>query len=382
VNAKQIDIEALLRWAPPHGVLSIYLDIDPADRSEGWHTELRNGLAAVREEAADEDHDSRLAVEATTGRVLEGLVAERSHEEGRARIGFVEIARKGGRETWHPLQPSPPWTGVLRHARPFLLPLIAMLDEGAPRGVAVLSAERVRLLEWSLQHTEELESFEVTLLSGDWRERKAQRPSDPAHVHGTKASGKDQYGQRLEENRRRFLREIAGRAAEEAKRRHWEELLVCGPEPLADEFTGHIDAGLRALPADSHDLISEPAAKIGSRIEQYVARLNHDRELALVERVEAAAHAADNRAALGPQETLETLLEGRVEHVLLDGERDYRTRPLDQDLAYEPTEHGGLPLVERLVELALSTSARLTPVEGEAAERLERHGGVAGLLRY
>jgi hypothetical protein len=376
------DVESLLGWAPQHGVLSVYLDIDPADRGEGWHTVLRNGLAEAREDAADEDHESRLALEATSERVLERFGAELSHEEGRARVGVVEISRKGGREIWHALQPSPPWTGVVRDARPFLLPLIAMLDEGEARGVAVLSAERVRLLEWSLQHTEELQSFEVTLLSGDWRERKAQRSSDPAHIHGAKASGKDQYGQRLDENRKRFLKETAGKAAEEAKRRGWTELLVCGPEPLADEFTGHIDAGVRAQPVDSHDLISEPVAKIGTRVEQCVATLNRDRELALIERVEAAAHAADNRAALGPQETLESLLEGRVEHVVLDGERDYRARPLDPDLAYEPSEHGGLALVERLVELALSTSARLTPVEGEAAERLERHGGVAGLLRY
>jgi hypothetical protein len=382
VNAQRIDTQSLLGWAPPQGLLSIYLDIDPADRGDGWHTELRNGLAGARDEAVDEDHESRLALEATTERVLERLGVERPREEGRARVGFVEIARKGGRETWHSLQPAPPWTGVVRSARPFLLPLIAMLDEGEPRGVAVLSAERVRLLEWSLEHTEELESFEVTLLSGDWRERKAQRSADPAHMHGASASGKDQYGQRLDENRRRFLKEIAGRAAEEAKRRDWAELLVCGPEPLADEFAGHIDAGLKPQSVDSHDLISEPVSKIGGRIGQFVAALNRDRELALVERVEAAAHAPDNRAALGPQETLESLLEGRVEHVLLDGGRDYRSRPLDQDLAYEPSEHGDLPLVERMVELALSTSARLTPVEGEAAERLERHGGVAGLLRY
>jgi stalled ribosome rescue protein Dom34 len=35
-----------------------------------------------------------------------------------------------------------------------------------------------------------------------------------------------------------------------------------------------------------------------------------------------------------------------------------------------------------MVEQALRTSASVTPVEGEAAEVLREHGGVAALLRY
>jgi hypothetical protein len=35
-----------------------------------------------------------------------------------------------------------------------------------------------------------------------------------------------------------------------------------------------------------------------------------------------------------------------------------------------------------MIELALRTSADVTPVGGEGAETLDEHGGVAALLRY
>ena len=41
-----------------------------------------------------------------------------------------------------------------------------------------------------------------------------------------------------------------------------------------------------------------------------------------------------------------------------------------------------MPLIERMIELALSTSAAITPVEGESAESLDEQGGVIALLRY
>lgn len=41
-----------------------------------------------------------------------------------------------------------------------------------------------------------------------------------------------------------------------------------------------------------------------------------------------------------------------------------------------------LPLAERMVELALTTSATITPLEDDAGEELDEHGGVAALLRY
>jgi hypothetical protein len=362
-----IDIRKLLEFAPEMGVLSVYVDLDPGDRGEPWRTELRNGLRHSREAAAEEDHEIRVAVEATVDRIAEHFETGIDPDGGRARIGFVEVARKEGREFWHSLQPEPPWKGVVRNSRPFVLPLIAMLDEGRARGVAVLSSERVRLLEWSLQGTGEIEEYQRAETSPG-RERTAP---DAERLQGSP----------LEAHVVRFLKDVAGSLRDRMAAHGWAELLLIGPQPLCEEVTKQLpNLDLQAI--DHHDLISERTAQIGERAAERIAQLNQEREVGLVERVEAAVHAADGNGALGPQETLETLMEGRVEHLVLDADRDYTRRPLEQDLAYAAEDHGGLPLVDRLIELAYATSARVTPVEGEAAERLERHGGAAALLRF
>src|SRR4051794_11684615 len=51
VSPEPVDIQELLSFAPPLGVLSVYVDLDPGDRGEAWRIELRNGLAEARDSA-------------------------------------------------------------------------------------------------------------------------------------------------------------------------------------------------------------------------------------------------------------------------------------------------------------------------------------------
>jgi hypothetical protein len=83
-------VRELLGWRPSGGVFSVYLDVDPADRSESWRVRARNGA----EEAAgglpqEAPRETRLGVEATAPRI-ESLVAAAVHElEPRGVVGFV-----------------------------------------------------------------------------------------------------------------------------------------------------------------------------------------------------------------------------------------------------------------------------------------------------
>ena len=54
-----------------------------------------------------------------------------------------------------------------------------------------------------------------------------------------------------------------------------------------------------------------------------------------------SAYSGKERGSLGPQETLEALGQGRVEHLLFDAERDYRGHGIEESLSY-----GGPPLVK------------------------------------
>jgi hypothetical protein len=70
-----------------------------------------------------------------------------------------------------------------------------------------------------------------------------------------------------------------------------------------------------------------------------------------------------------------------VEQLVLDGAREYSADALREALGVEGAR-ADAPPAELLVEKAIRTGATVTPVEGEAAERLAEHGGVAAILRY
>jgi hypothetical protein len=241
-------------------------------------------------------------------------------------------------------------------------PLIAILDLGLPLGVAAISAERVRLLEWNLGRTEELENREFEYFGRDWRERKAPVSSDPGAAQGVSSAGRDQHDQRLEANRERFAHEAGGLAREPARERGWSELLAFGDERYLRPFERGFSEQCEVRHVDSSDLISQPTGQIDERLNEIVPALRRERQRALVERVKDAAY-SDGKGSLGKQETLQSLEQGRVEHLLYDARLDESE-------------------IERMVQLALSTSASLTPIEPEVADALAEQEGVAALLRY
>jgi stalled ribosome rescue protein Dom34 len=106
--------------------------------------------------------------------------------------------------------------------------------------------------------------------------------------------------------------------------------------------------------------------------------LNRDRERALVERIKNAAFAKDRGGALGPVETMQALEQGRVEHLVYDSDHFY---PPPGRTGHGEAPDGATP-IERMVELAVATSAKITPVEGDSADELDEQDGVAALLRY
>ena len=114
---------------------------------------------------------------------------------------------------------------------------------------------------------------------------------------------------------------------------------------------------------------------IERRIEGLLPELNRSREEEVIERIKEAAY-AEGRSSLGVEETFQALTEGRVEHLIYDADRDYAAVELDPVAA---SGLDGKPLIERMVELALSSGAEITPVEGESAQELAQQGGVAAL---
>src|SRR3954447_9969018 len=350
-------------WRPPLGVLSVYLGFDPADRGGAWRTELRNALDAVLDRHKEAEHSLRVALRATAKRLLDRFEDGDLRPPPRGEAGFVEVAEKEGVEHWWGTGAPPVADACAEYApEPVVAPLIALVCRGGARGVAVVSAERVRLLRCLGGALEELEDWELSLFSLDWRERKSQSTNNPARAQGVSASGHDQYGERLEHNRQRFLGEcgeLAGRVLEE---NGIGEAIVFGPAKDAESFEhGFAAAKSKVVRGGDADLISTPTGKLHDVVTKAIDRIDGERARAVVERALGEAKGG-SRGSAGIQETKEALAEGRVDHLVLDG-------ALDGDL-------------ESLLRAAFAGSSQVTIVRDELAQPLTEAEGVAAILRY
>ena len=354
------DARHLTEWAPPLGVVSVYLRLDPSDRGGAWRTELHNGLSSVLDRGGL-DHQAAAALRATAERIDERFA---NHERGlsRGEIGFVEVAAKPGAERWWSTHLAVDSAATAAFdERPLVAPLVCLLERGAPRGVALLSAERVRVLEWAPGHLEELHSWELSVFSGDWRERKAPRVVDPAHGQAVSSSGRDQFDSRLEENRHRFLGECSRLAARLTSERGWRQLLLFGAAEHRRELCQGLPSPGLAVEAGDADLISEPPGSLEEPIAMVVERLDAERDRELTERVLDETRGG-TRGTAGRQETEAAMVETRVECLVLDATRAGAS--------------------ESLVRSALASGATVAAVAGAAAELLAPVEGVAALLRY
>jgi hypothetical protein len=110
------------------------------------------------------------------------------------------------------------------------------------------------------------------------------------------------------------------------------------------------------------------------------------REQRLLEQIRDAGQAG----ALGPSEVVAALNLGRVAHLVYDPEVRYAGSVGVDGALYADAEigPGGEPatpeprLTERLVERALATAARVSPVEGAAHGVLREAAGIGALLRW
>jgi len=358
-------LQQLLDWRPKLGVISLYLSIDPAQRREPWRVTLRNRLDQIAREEPDA-HERRPALEATAERIKNHFPEEKP-PSGRCQIGFCEVTQKEGRDVWISVQMSREETEIVYRDRPHLTPLLELLDEGAPVGVLAVSAERVRLHEWALGRLSDIQDWEAVLFMPEWRERKAPTTPDPVRMQGTSSSGHDQFDQRLDANLGRFLEQVGGLVAREAESRRWRRLIALGDAHQVDLIRRGAKQVQIEIADEANVISSNDRGRLIDRVEAAVREASRRRELELVKGALDAALTPAGRGALGLAETERSLTEGRVRHLLVDAEAP------EEDLAR---------LEDDLVARALRTSADVTPVEGEAAEILREHGGVAALLRY
>jgi hypothetical protein len=302
---------------------------------------------------------STTALRALAKRITERFEDGDHRPPPRGAAGFIEVAEKNGEEHWWGTGAAPQASACVELGeRPALAPLVDLACRGEQRGIAIVSLERVRLLLYAEGELSEIADWELEILSLDWRERKAR--TDGAG-HGA-SSGKDEYGDRLDHNRHKFLGEAGGMVGRELEERGIGKALAFGPTVDLEAFEAGANAPkVKLSRAGQEDLISTPLGKLHETVAAAVENADADRESRLVAEVLEEVRGG-SRGASGLQDVGEAVAEGRVERLVLDAGLGSHS--------------------EALVRGALAVSAKITVVHGAAAEALAPAEGAAALLRY
>lgn len=388
------DQDALVRLSRRRGVagmLSVYatadLTADPGLRAVA--IDLKNRLAELERNVATEGPPERAqALRATLERLapeLERLTSPQEH--GRGRALFAPVGDEGEVIRFASQLPLP--TRVVLDDGPFLHPLLELADEGRPTGVALASQQEARLLEWRLGELRELERIESEAVEAP-HERSGPVGSSPTGHGGSPEL--EQRRAREEQRLRRLVELAATAAARHAAELGWERVLVSGGERLTEPLAAALGAAADVeVVRDGRMLTERDQGRLAAVVTARLREHHRDFEARLAREVRAAAlAAAGNAAALGLSEVAEALNEGRVRHLIYDPGVRYRGL-VGADGRLRAVGEGGpgdgrlvteTRLTERLVERALETGARVSPIEGASADALAEADGIAALLRW
>lgn len=274
----------------------------------------------------------------------------------------------------------------VRWGEPGVAPLMLALDEYEDYGVFLLDREKFRFLVTALGEIEEVVESQNPLNTAGWRELTIS----PASAMPRGGSSKDDFEDRVEENTRRFYREMVESIRREVQRQGLDRLILAGPGERAAELRTVLPGELRErVVGEVHVPADAPEGEVLERISAARRRAEDDRETELLEK-------ARERGVRGVRNTLEALQEGRVYHLLVAWNLGGEVRWSDEDglalpegssleSSYSGTPTRTRPLMDVLVDLAGARSARIefAREESEAYEALRgEFGGVAGLTRF
>jgi len=367
---------AVLR--PGAHVLSVYVRTDPRDLANtaatpGWLVELRNRL---RELPDEEPRDRRLSLRELRERVEREVLALQPRERARGLAWF--LTSDGTLDRRFVLQLPPRSTLVRWDDRPFVSPLIDVVDRGRPTGLMLVGAEAVRLLHWRDGRVEEPEHSLYELERRNWRDYDAY-----VGHRGRSAGGMHvaTFDQRVGEWRQQFLNDAAAATAEQLTALGWDRVVVAGERRIADGFSHQLPEPVRSrviATVETNLLWEEPAAA-ALRLEHVMDEAWRREADLLVER--AVQVAPEGGAALGWADVLASLVQHRVEHLVFAVD----AHPDPALLAPHVREALGEPavdlLVERAVEHAVTSAAAVTTVPHDIPV-LRQAGGAVATLRY
>ncbi|MEU4510146.1 VLRF1 family aeRF1-type release factor [Nonomuraea wenchangensis] len=363
---EQAGLRELAAFGDEVGVLSLYTTMEPG--TQAGRTRLRNEIAALRQELAAGSDEERARLVGVRLDLLEPRIDELLDPAGPGlgRALFAQVAGDEVRTEWVQL-PVGDLAVLKGHA--YLLPLVTAVQGDRPAGVVRVGRDGVRLFDCRYGLAEELEPVLFNLAGA------GSSGSGSATLSRLSRSGihPDRFDQRVEEHLARFLRESAPQVATQARRLGWETVLLVG-DPRDTSVLSE------ALPMDGEvvqvDAVLDPAlspSEVLEFVRPALEEVRVRRDTALAVRARDLALSGGN-GAVGLDDILSLLRQGRVEHLLLDDAGGWKAAP-PEPVAPEELE-------EEMIELAFEHGGEVTMLEGRAAGELAEAGGVAAMLRW
>jgi hypothetical protein len=367
-------------------VLSVLLRTDPRDAANTrhaprWQVALRTALqditAWVEEHAAREERLALRGLQLEAQRELAGLPAE---QRGRGIAWFVSPDRQLDRR--FTLQLPPSRDSVRWDARPFVSPLVELVDRGRPVALVLIALDSVRLLTWEGGRVTEPVRSVYDLELGDWRDYAGYAAANPARAQQT-ATHVEFYEHRVEAWRKRFYKKTGVALGDRLRDLGFSRIVLAAESGLADEFAqllpDHLAREVIGEPATN--LMQEEPADIGERLEPSIRQAWLSSARAALEKTVNAAHAG-LPAVLGPDETLQALEARRVDLLTIDPDYPYSVAQLGPAAVASLRTPRDDMVAECAVELALAAGAQVTAMPVAHAEQLDAAMGMAATLRY
>ena len=385
----------LLDLEDPVGVLTVTAGFVPGTDGDqdatriDLHNQLKDAQARLDEQGRTDRARALDKVASQLGDDLDGMLSPRS--SGRGRVLVVGLS-DGDRR--HLSVQVPFENRVVVDDRAFVRPLVAAIDEGRPAGIVVGTRNGARVLEWTLGGTRQLADLDFELTDAQLADYRGG-PVEPNPSRGQQtASHRERFDDRVDENRHRFLKEVAATVASMTQERRWDRVVVAGSDRIRDELAQLLDGhnGHEVLSAGDSTWDGLSEGRIAQEAWPLLREVHRTREQRLVDHAVEVANSG-GAAALGPRRVCDAANVGRIDHLLFTSDAELVGQVAEDGTLHDDV-HGaaaqaGLQmtrephLVERLVEKVLSMGGRVTRIDGaEAGQSLATHQGLAALLRW
>jgi|CXWL01.1.fsa_nt_gi peptide chain release factor subunit 1 len=365
-------VRELAHYDSDEGVLSVYLDLDPALAvREGYEAVLMDLWKPLRALQHDDRVRSRLEYE------IAGITEEvRSWSEAPGRAIVMFLSGPGGLCTILPLQ-FPIRSMARFEPRPVLGPLIAALEEHERYCIVIFAKDQARIITVFLGEVEEEETLHSDVIGrsavGGWAQaRYARHRENQVHEHA-----------------RRTLEHLW--AIDRSRPLH--ALVLAGPDEALAELRRMLPKALARIVVDTIPAeMFAVTADVVKRVALIEREARDKRNLEIVQDLTTTAAKGD-AAITGWQDTLDALCAGRVHMLVVPAEGRVKAGVQCPDGHYigvhavtncpvcdEPT-WPATDVLEAAVRMAMSTDAVVLFVGPDAADALGS-AGIGALLRY